>query len=73
MDKSTDIATELVDGWIRSHHLWLKDGGGAAGMHKVPRQALIDRIDAALRSLEPKKPKPKTKKPGVEDARFKNG
>lgn len=59
---TTQKATDLVDGWIREFHLWLKDGGGAAGIHHVPRKALIERIAAVLDESQPEaQPKPKSK------------
>ena len=64
---SKDAAVALVNGWIKDFQIYLKDGGGAAGVHAKAKEALIERISLALASSpaskEPVKPKKKPTKP----------
>ena len=46
-----DAAVRLVNGWIDRYRLYLKDGGGAAGVHHVAKEALINDIAAVLESV----------------------
>lgn len=38
--------SELVDDWVKRNHMYLKDGGGAQGLHPKVREDLIMRLVA---------------------------
>lgn len=48
-----DRAVALVNGWIKEYHGYLKDGGGAQGVHAKAKAALIEKIRVALCESKP--------------------
>lgn len=49
-------AVQLVNGWIHDYRQWLKDGGGSAGVHAHPKEALINMIAEAFRECRASQP-----------------
>lgn len=48
-----DAAVRLVNSWIERYRLYLKDGGGAAGVHATAKEALIEAIAKAFAEVRP--------------------
>jgi hypothetical protein len=49
-------AVQLVNHWIHEYRMWLKDGGGAAGVQAQPKEALIELIAEAFRQCRASQP-----------------
>lgn len=53
-----DTAVRLVNNWIERYRLYLKDGGGSAGVHHVAKEALINAIADVFAQVPPALPVP---------------
>lgn len=53
-----EAAARLVNGWVDDYRMWLKDGGGAAGVHPKAKEALIEKIAAAFAQVVVPPPPP---------------
>lgn len=53
-----DAAVRLVNAWIEDYRIYLKDGGGSAGVHATAKEALISRISDAFQARPTPPPLP---------------
>lgn len=44
-------AIRLVSGWIDDYRIYLKDGGGSAGVHAAAKEGLINAVTQAFKDI----------------------